>query len=288
MARIKLFAFTVWLTVWLLAIGAILAILGTFNQQLRWDIFSPQVETVLYGMFFSCLILSTFGVAITFVLGIKRIVEAVESLQRRGQLDPSLMAPRTQRLTYVGYMMGLLISFSALVGVLEFADYRIQTHRSQVFKQVAAEQTQKFTAEMVPPLTQINASSSNGAATNIVPRPLPELLSALNGLSFVQTITLYVPNPQDDSLLWRHTNYEVNPQGQPIFDRFLPAKEFEAAIAQALQGDPTALQALNQRRNFTWYQLITAGDRPVAVLKIDGNPQENFREYTSEPAYQLD
>lgn len=280
-ARIKLLSFTVWLTVWLLAIGAVLVFLGIFNQQLSWDIFSPQVETVLYGVFFSCLLLSTFGVAITFVLGIKRIVEAVESLQQRGQIDRSLVAPRTQRLTYVGYMLGLLISFSALVGVLELADYRVQTHRSQVFKQIAAEQVQKFTARIIPPLTQIDSASSN-----IVPRPLPELLSALGSLSFVQNITLYVPNPQDDSLLWRHTNYQVNANGEPIFDRFLAAKEFEEAIAQALNGDPSALQALNQRRDFSWYHLIEEGDRILAVLRIDGNPQENFREYTSEPAFQ--
>jgi hypothetical protein len=280
-AQIKLLSFTVWLTVWLLAIGAILVILGIFNQQLSWDIFSPQVETVLYGVFFSCLILSAFGVAITFVLGIKRIVEAVESLQYRGQIDRSLVAPRAQRLTYVGYMMGLLVSFSALVGVLELADYRIQTHRSQVFKQIAAEQTQKFNSRIIPPLSQVNAST-----TNIVPRPLPELLSALGSLSFVQNITLYVANPQDESTLWRHTNYQVNSNGEPIFDRFLAAKEFEEAIAQALEGDPGALQALNQRRDFTWYQLIEEGDRPLAVLKIDGNPMENFREYTSEPAFQ--
>jgi hypothetical protein len=281
-ARIKLLSFTVWLTVWLLAIGAALVILGIFNQQLGWDIFSPQVETVLYGVFFSCLLLSIFGVATTFVLGIKRIVEAVESLHQRGQIDPSLVTPRSQRLTYVGYMFGLLLSFSALIGVLALADYRVQTHRSQVFKQIAAEQTQKFTSQIIPPLNQIDTSVSN-----IVPRPLPELLTALGSLSFVQNITLYVPNPQDEALLWRHSNFQVNANGEPVFERFLAAREFEEAIAQALEGNSSGLQSLNQHNNFTWYHLIEAGDRPLAVLKIDGNPQENFRDYTAEPPYQL-
>jgi hypothetical protein len=76
--KVNLLSLTVWMTVWLLLVGAVLVVLGVFNQQLRWDIFSPQLEAVLYGIFTSSIILSIFGVAIAFVLGIKRIVDAVE------------------------------------------------------------------------------------------------------------------------------------------------------------------------------------------------------------------
>jgi hypothetical protein len=71
-----------------------LVVLGVFNQQLRWDILSPQAEAMFYGIFFSAVLLSIFGVAIAFVLGLKRIVDAVEALERKGNhLRPGL-SPR--------------------------------------------------------------------------------------------------------------------------------------------------------------------------------------------------
>jgi uncharacterized membrane protein len=100
--QVKLLSLTVWVTLWLLAIAATLVVLGIFNQQLRWDIFSPQVEALLYGIFFSAVILSLFGVAIAFVLGLKRIVDAVEALERKGQLE-AIPVAKTRPLTYAGY-----------------------------------------------------------------------------------------------------------------------------------------------------------------------------------------
>lgn len=278
---IKLLPLTVWITVWLLVIGAILVILGIFNQQLNWDIFSPQAEKVLYGIFFSCIILSVFGVAITFVLGLKRIVEAVESLQQKGSLESSLVPEKTKRLTYAGYMMGLLVAFSALIGVSQLADYRVQAHRSQVFRQVAAEQVQKLKGRLAQPVSQLDRTSLNQ-----VPQPIADLMAALGGLSFIQNTTLYVSDPQDQSVLWRYSNYQVNSQGEPFFDRFLAAKEYETAIEQALNGNPAALEALNRQTNLMWYYVINnAQNQPFAVLRIEGNPHENFREYTPEPTY---
>lgn len=280
-AQVKLLPLTVWITIWLLVIGATLVILGVFNEQLNWDIFSPQVERVLYGVFFSCIILSAFGVAITFVLGLKRIVEAVESLQHRGSLDSSIVPPKTQRLTYAGYMMGLLLAFSALIGVLQLADYRVQVHRSQVFRQIAVEQVQKFQDRISQPISQLDPIS------NRVPRPISDWMSALAGLSFVQNMTLYVVDPQDPSALWRYSNYQVNSKGEPFFERFLAAREYEVAIEQALNGDTRALEALNKRTNLIWYYVVkTTQDQSFAILRIEGNPNENFREYTPEPAYQ--
>jgi len=278
---IKLLALTVWITVWLLVIGATLAILGIFNEQLNWDIFSPQLEQVLYGIFFSCLILSVFGVAITFVLGLKRIVEAVELLQHKGSLNSSVVPAKPQGLTYVGYMMGLFIAFSALIGALQLANYRVQTHRSQVFRQVAAEQVQKLQGRLAQPISQLDRPLPSR-----VPQPILDLMAALGSLSFVQNTTLYSFDPQDRSMLWRYSNYQVNSQGEPFFERFLAAKEYEVAIEQALNGNPAALDALNRQTNLTGYYIINnAQKQPFAVLRIEGNPNENFREYTSEPAY---
>lgn len=278
---IKLLSLTVWITVWLLLIGATLAILGIFNEQLNWDIFSPQVEQLLYGIFFSCIILSVFGVAITFVLGLKRIVEAVESLQQKGSLDNSMVPARHRRLTYVGYMMGLFIAFSALIGALQLVNYRVQAHRSQVFRQVAAEQVQKLQGKLAQPVSQLDRTSLSR-----VPQPISDLMAALGGLSFIQNTTLYVSDPQDQSVLWRYSNYQVNAQGVPFFERFLAARDYETAIEQALNGNPAALDALNRQTNLMGYYVINnAQNQPFAVLRIEGNPNENFREYTPEPAY---
>ncbi len=50
-SRIKLLSLSVATTVVLLAIGAGLVVLGIFNEYLSWDIFSPPVKKVLWGVF---------------------------------------------------------------------------------------------------------------------------------------------------------------------------------------------------------------------------------------------
>lgn len=48
----------------------------------------------------------------------------------------------------------------------------------------------------------------------------------------------------------------------------------------ALQKQPELLQALNGKTSFQWYYLIRGQqNQPLAVLRINGNQRENFREY---------
>lgn len=274
-SRIKLLSLTVWITLLLLSIGATLVVLGIFNAALQWDIFSPQVESVLYGIFFSCVSLSAFGVAMTFVLGIKKIVEAVESLERNRSLDSSLVVPEARRITYVQYMLGIVTAMSALIGALALVDYQVQVHRNQVFKRVASEQMESFRNKLVQQVTILPKPP-----VSKVPKTIPDLIESLSSLSFVQNLTLYVLDPQDDSVMWRYQRYQKNEKGEPIFQRVYVAKDYEKAIKQSLKNDSNLLNELNKNNDFQWYYPIKdARGSSIAVLRVDGNRRENFRDY---------
>ncbi len=274
-SKVKLLSLTVWITVSLLTIGATLVVLGIFNSALQWDIFSDQVEAVLYGIFFSCISLSAFGVAMTFVLGIKKIVEAVESLERNRSLDSSLVVPEARRITYAGYMLGIVTAISALIGALALVDYQVQLHRSQVFKRVASSQMETFKNKLVQQVTILKKPPVSN-----VPKTITDLIDSLNGLSFVENLTLYVLDPQDDSVMWRYQRYQKNEKGQPIFARVYVAKDYEKAIKQALNNDSKLLKDLNKKTNFElYYPIKDARGSSIAVLRIDGNKRENFRDY---------
>ena len=79
-SRFKLLSLTVGATVVLLMAGAFLVVLGIFDDYLNWDIFSPQVEKFLYGVFGSCVALGGFGAAISIVLGMQEIVKALRRM----------------------------------------------------------------------------------------------------------------------------------------------------------------------------------------------------------------
>lgn len=280
-SQVKLLSLTVWITVWLLAIAATLVVLGIFNQQLRWDIFSPQVESILYGIFFSAVILSIFGVAIAFVLGLKRIVDAVEALERKGRLD-EVVFPNPRRITYVGYTLGLFTAFAALISGLGFIDHQVQVHRSQVFRRIAAAQMQKLGKKFAAPLSELRKAPLRTTAT---PSPLPEVMTALRELPFIQEATLYVADAGDRTALWRYRDYFMEPKTKNRFERLLVLKTFEEAIQNALNGKPKELEVLNQRPNLEYFHTIkdTHG-KPLAILKINGNPGENFRDYEGSAA----
>jgi hypothetical protein len=259
-----------------LAIAATLVVLGVFNQQLRWDIFSPQIESLLYGVFFSALLLSLFGVAIAFVLSLKRIVDAVEGLERKGRLDESSI-PNPRSITYVGYMLGLLTAFAALIGGLGMIDHQVQVHRSQVFKRIANEQMQKLGKKFAPPLRELRQAPIRATAT---PPPLPEVMTALRELPFVQEAALYIPDAGDRTALWRYSSYFSGSKEENGFQRLIAVKTFEEAIQKALNGNPQELESLNRAVNLESYHIIKDPQgKPLAVLKINGNSAEDFRDY---------
>src|SRR5262245_58255272 len=64
-SQIKLLTLVVRATVILLTAGAVLVVLGVFNDFLDWDIFGPAMERLRRGVFASCLALGGFGAAIS-------------------------------------------------------------------------------------------------------------------------------------------------------------------------------------------------------------------------------
>ncbi len=273
--RIKLLSLTVATTITLLIVGATLVVLGIFDEILYWDIFSSQVEAVLSGIFFASVALSLFGVAITFVLGIQEIVHAISTLQRSRGIEDPQPVPEAPKTTYLLYMAGIVAVFAGLISVLSWVNHRITVHRSKVFKRIATEQIQdlqnKFVqqvAQLTPPPPQKN-----------VPTTLDELIRSVEKLSFVNNLTLYLPDVQDDSAIWNYSSWGSYNKDKG-FNRSFVAKEYEKGIQAALQGKPELLNEINDQTGFTWYYVVkNAQKKPIAVLRIDGNSQENFREY---------
>ncbi|MDT9184816.1 hypothetical protein [Limnospira sp. PMC 289.06] len=272
--RVKRLSFTVAMTVSLLLIGATLAVLGIFDDMLNWDIFSPQVEQLLRAIMAGCIVLSVFGVAITFVLGIQEIVKSIGLLQKSRGLDELETVADAPKTTYMLYMSGVVAVFAVLISALSVANLMITNHRNRVFKRIATEQMQQLSDEFVQQISLLNEPPRAD-----VPNTLDDLIRSVQKLSFVNDITLYLPDQQDDIIIWNYDSMWVD-YPQKGFERQIVAKEYEQAIQSAFQGQPELLQALNGTTSFQWYYLIRdQQNQPLAVLRINGNQRENFREY---------
>ena len=273
--RIKLLSFTVATTITLLLIGATLVVLGIFDDILNWDIFSARVEAVLTGIFFASVALSTFGVAMTFVLGIQEIVHAIGSLQLRSDADSSQVVPDAPKTTYLLYMVGLVSVFSILISSLSWVNHRITVHRSRVFKAIASEQMQNLQNKWVQQVSEITTPPPQ----KNVPISLHDLIQSVRKLSYVDSINLYLPDLEDDTIIWSY-NSRWDYDEKEGFDRIVIAKEYEQAIQAAFAGMPEILRVINDRTGFTWYYIVkNPQNQPIAVLQIRGNQRENFREY---------
>ena len=273
--RIKLLSLTVATTITLLLIGATLVVLGIFDEILNWDIFSSQVEAVLSGIFFASVALSLFGVAITFVLGIQEIVHAISALQRSRGIEELQPVPEAPKTTYLLYMTGIVAVFAGLISALSWVNHRITVHRSKVFKRIATEQIEDLQNKFVQQVGQLTPSPPQ----KNVPTTLDELIRSVEKLSFVNDLTLYVPDIQDNSAIWNYSSWGSYNKDHG-FNRSFVAKEYEKAIQAAFQGKPEFLNEINDRTGFTWYYVVKDNkQKPIAVLRVDGNSRENFREY---------
>jgi hypothetical protein len=274
--RVKLLSLTVAITVSLLVLGSILVVLGIFDQLLKWDIFSPKVEAFLYGVFWTSLALSTFGVAMTIVLGIQEIVTSISAFGReRGFIEENPI-PEAKKSTYALYIIGIIGTLAVLIGGLSLLNYRVQVHRSKVFKHIASEQLQKLHARFVQQLVQLQTPPESN-----IPRTLNDLVQTVQKLSFVSQMTIYLPDSQDSTAIWSYQSFHY--ETKKGFDRVFVAKEYEQAIQEAFQGKPELLKVINDRTGFKWYyEVKNPQNQTIAVLRIDGNPDENFRDYQIE------
>jgi len=97
--RIRQLTLSVRATVTLLLTAAALIVVGIFNATLKWDLFGPKVEAILYGVFFSCIALAVIGVALTLVLGIRDVVHSFQAIEKsRSETKDEL--PEAPRTTY--------------------------------------------------------------------------------------------------------------------------------------------------------------------------------------------
>lgn len=272
--RIRLLSLSVHATALLLAIAATLMVLGIFNESLDWDLFGPQVEAMLYGVFGASIALAATGTALSTVLGIQEIATAFRSLQARSETGEGTAAPEATKWTYAKYMAAVLVAFAVLVGGLALANGKVQAHRAVTFKRLATEQIENFEGKL-----SARVAGLEGPPRSAVDSELHDLIRTLDGLSFVQRATLYVPDPDDAAAMWGYTAWREY-QKEDGFARFFVAKDFEKAMAAALKGDGGELERINGRPEFTTYRVLRGGDgAPIGILRIDGNPRENFREY---------
>ena len=272
-SKVRLLNLIVAFTLILLTIGAMLVVLGIFNQALNWDIFGPRLEALLYGIFGSCMALAGFGVVMTAIIAVQEAVKDFKKfVQARTQQEEIPDAPRQ---TYAARMGAVVLIMVVLVGICAITNHVVLTQRCSVFKRLGAEQMTNFGQK-------INANVETFAAPpqRDVPRDLYDVIKTIDQLDFVSRTTLYVPDPTEHTALWGFTAWRDVYTNTDGFARFYVAKDFEKAMRKALDGNQTDLEQINARNEFIWYSLLLGRDsKPKAVVRIDGNSSQSFREY---------
>lgn len=271
--RIRQLTLSVRATVILLLTAAALIVVGIFNATLKWDLFGPKVEAVLYGIFFSSIALAVIGVALTIVLGIRDVVHSFQAIER-SRSESRDEQPEATRTTYSKYLIWCLVLLLGTIVVFAGANYIVQGHRVSVFKRIAAEQMNQFNNRIVEIVSPLSVPLHNN-----VPPDLHDLIESLDNLGYIDKTTLYVPDPQDPSAMWGYTAWREYMK-EDGFARFFVAKDFEKAMTEAVHGSEANLRKINERREFIWYFIVKdQNKKSIAVIRLDGNPRENFRDY---------
>jgi hypothetical protein len=269
-SRIKLLSLSVATTVVLLALGAGLVVLGIFNEYLSWDIFSPPVKKVLWGIFSASVALGAFGAAISAVLGIQEVAKA---LRRMGAAStgPEPEAPRRHYLAW----MGVLLVITALTVIsVDQVNRHVQRQRIAVFKRMVHAQMNQFAPLLAREVDKIAAP-----CTTCVSDRLSELMRSLHDLPFNQSVVLVMADPQESAALWRD-DANVSPDAGPRFERFFIATDVDRAMKLALSGDTAWVHQMNAGPAFNWIQVLRDSQgKPRATLRILGNPTESYRDF---------
>ncbi len=272
-SKVRLLSLVASFTLILLAIGATLVVLGIFNEVLRWDIFGPKLEQVLYGVFGACMALAVFGVAMIGVIAVQESVRDfkrfVQSFTKEGEI---LDAPRR---VYAERMALVVVVLAALVGGCALINHAVLVSRCGVFKRLATEQFANFAERISAHVATISVPPQDN-----VPRDLYDLVHTIDNLEFVARTTLYIPDPQEARAMWGYTAWRAFYTNADGFARFYVAKDFEKSMRNALDGDAAGLDVLNARHEFVWYSLLTGPDHASrAVVRIDGDSRQSYREY---------
>ena len=272
-SKVRLLGLVVSATLILLTIGAMLVVLGIFNETLNWDIFSPGLEAVLYGVFGSCMALAAFGVAMSVILAMQESVRDFKAFvqSRTSQTE----VPDAPRSAYAARMLLVLAAMGVIVSVCALVNHVVLTKRCAVFKRLAAEQLGNFSPRIVGIVDSFEAPPQAN-----VPRDLYDIVRTLDDLDVVRQTTLYIPDPVEPSAMWGYTAWRTSYTNSDGFARFYVAKDFEKAMRKAIDGDTADLDRINDRNEFTWFGRLAGNDGRVwAVLRLDGDSHQSFREY---------
>jgi hypothetical protein len=272
-SRVRLLSLVVSSTLILLTTGATLVVLGIFNEALNWDIFGPRLEAVLYGLFGSCMALAGFGVAMSVILAMQESVKDFKKfVQSRTQEQTDTEAPRR---AYAGRMLAIVGGMVLLVLICSTINHAVLTHRCSVFKKLASEQLVNF-----EPLIMEKVAAFDMPPQSNVPRQIYDVIRSIDNLDFVQRTTLYVPDPVEANAMWGFTAWRSAYSNQDGFAKFYVAKDFEKAMRRAADGDSEALSKMNRHDEFIWYRVLDgANGHSRPVMRVDGNPRANLREY---------
>ena len=272
-SKVRLLSLVVSFTLILLTIGAALVVLGIFNEALKWDIFGPKLEAVLYGVFGSCMALAGFGVAMTIIIAMQESVRDFKKfVQARTNQEETPDAPRR---TYAMRMVAVVAVMAILVALCALINHIVLRQRCNVFKRLAGEQVGNFQNKIMGVVETFPAPPRHH-----VPRDLYDVVKTIDNLEFVTRTTLYIPDPTEAAAMWGYTAWRdyTNADG---FARFYVAKDFEKAMRKAADGNPADLDQINTRNEFIWYRPLTnAAGNPKAIVRIDGNSRQSFREYS--------
>ncbi|NEO85401.1 MAG: hypothetical protein F6J87_14300 [Spirulina sp. SIO3F2] len=257
----------------LLTISAVLLIVGLFDELLGWDIFSQQLENLLYGVFFSCLVLAGSGIALSFVLGILEIVEIMRASHEGRSLPPAPQFGYYAKRGFAGAtaLIGLLL-------LLSFVNAGVQQHRQAVFRQLAEQQTQRFSAKIARALPR------DLTAPTVEPE-LEQVMETVVRSELFWSTVLYLPDPSDADALWYYegqTYPEPNADEPLKFERLFISNRRETVVSATLKGEAQELPTFIQAKKFVWLEPIQRGDEAKAVLFLRGNQGADFRNYDFE------
>jgi hypothetical protein len=271
-SKVRLLSLVVSFTLILLAIGAVLVVLGIFNEALNWDIFGPKLEALLYGIFGSCMALAGFGIAMAVIISMQESVRDFKKfVHSRTNQDETPDAPKR---IYAARMLGVVVVMAFLVALCALVNHVVLSQRCRVFKRLASEQVGNFKPKIVSLVEAFPAPPQSN-----VPRDLYDVVKTLDNLDFINRTTLYIPDPAEPTAMWGYTAWRAytNADG---FARFFVAKDFEKAMRKAVDGSTADLDEINGRNEFVWYKLLS-GEKgtATAVVRIDGNSHQSFREY---------
>ena len=253
--------------------AAVLIVMGIFNALLEWEIFGPKVEAVLYGVFFSSIALAGIGVAMTFVIGFRDIVLSIRVIERKssGNVEES---PELPKWMFARRLIWILVALVAVITVFAGIDSMIQTHRSQVFKRLASRQIEQFDKRLIPLMEECPTPPQHA-----VPVELFDVIRSMNELDYISSVELYMKDPADPAVIWKYRPYRVY-KIEEGFNRCFASRDWEKAISEAFNGSSISLDNLNRQKDFFWYHAIGGKNGGIpAILKIQGNSKENFREY---------